>query len=142
MQVNQQAPVFQSGKIFIQASPEVVWGVLTDINNWPNWNPKISRASLSGPIGPGAAFKWKINGAGIQSTLHTVTPNRAFGWTGVTFGGSAIHNWYLEPENGGTVVRVEESMDGWLVRIFKGKMNRDLAADMAFWLSKLQEACA
>lgn len=141
MQADQKAPVFQTGNIFIQAGPEVVWAVLTDIDNWPSWNPKISFASLERQIGAGARFKWKINGASIASTLHTVEPNRTFGWTGVTFGGSAIHNWILENENGGTRVRVEESMDGWLVRLFKGKMNRDLAADIDFWLTRLKDAC-
>jgi uncharacterized protein YndB with AHSA1/START domain len=140
MQVNRNAPVFQSNEILIQASPERVWAVLTDINQWPSWNPKISRAAIQSAPMVGAKFNWKIKGASIRSILHTVETIRAFGWSGVTFGGSAIHNWYLENKNGHTLVRVEESMEGWLVGLFKKKMNADLALDMAFWLKKLKLA--
>jgi uncharacterized protein YndB with AHSA1/START domain len=140
MQVNQNAPVFQAAEILIQASPERVWMVLTDIQQWPTWNPNISRAKLDGPLSVAAKFNWKVKGASIRSILHTVDVQRAFGWSGTTFGGSAIHNWYLETHNGHTLVRVEESMEGWLVNLFKNKMNRDLATDMFFWLEKLKEA--
>lgn len=138
MQVNLKAPVFQANEILIQASPEHVWAVLADINQWPNWNPKISRASLEGQVEVGAKFQWKVNGASIRSVLHTVEPQKAFGWSGVTFGGSAIHNWYLESKNGHTLVKVEESMEGWLVALFKNKMNKDLAGDILFWLEQLK----
>ena len=140
MQVNQHAPVLQANQIFIQASPERVWAVLTDINQWPTWNPKISRAALEGSPVVGAKFNWKVNGASIRSIVHTADVDRAFGWSGTTFGGSAIHNWHLESQNGGTLVKVEESMEGWLVGLFQKKMNRDLAADMVFWLEKLKAA--
>ena len=138
MNINANAPVFQANEIFIQATPERVWVVLTDINQWPTWNSKISKATLEGQAAAGARFQWKVNGANIRSILHTADTYHTFGWSGVTFGGSAIHNWYLESKNGGTVVKVEESMEGWLVGLFKKKMNRDLAADMAFWLERLK----
>lgn len=140
MQVNQNAPVFQAAEILIHASPAQVWSVLTNINHWPAWNPNIKAAKLDGEAMVGASFHWKVKGASIRSILHTVNGQVAFGWSGTTFGGSAIHNWYLETHNGHTLVRVEESMEGWLVGLFKNKMNRDLATDMFFWLEKLKEA--
>ena len=140
MQVNQNAPVLQTNQIFIQADPKRVWAVLADINQWPTWQPKISRAVLEGRPVVGATFNWKVNGASIRSVLHTADVGYAFGWSGTTFGGSAIHNWQLKSQNGGTLVHVEESMEGWLVGLFKKKMNRDLAADMALWLERLKGA--
>jgi len=138
MQINQNAPVKQNKAIFIQATPEKVWAVLTDINNWPNWNPKISKAQMNESITPSAKFKWTVNGAKIKSTLHTVDPHKTFGWSGITFGGSAIHNWYLRAQGDGTYIQVEESMEGWLIKLFKQKMNRDLEADMLIWLEQLK----
>ncbi len=140
MQVNHNAPVLQNAEILINASPAQVWSVLTNINQWPAWNPNIRTAKLEGEAMVGANFHWNVKGASIQSILHTVIDQAAFGWSGTTFGGSAIHNWYLENQNGHTLVKVEESMEGWLVRLFKNKMNRDLAVDMAFWLKKLKDA--
>lgn len=138
MQVNQNAPVVQSKELFIQANPEKVWAVLSNINQWTAWNHKISKATLEGALQVGAKFHWTINGAAIRSTVHTLEPYRVLGWSGVTFGATAIHNWYLEPRDGGTLVKVEESMEGWLIRLFSKKMNRDLAADMVYWLEVLK----
>lgn len=141
MNIDTQAPVFQTAQIRIAAAPEKVWAVLADLANWPRWNDRITRMRIDATPAPGVPFRWTVNGAAIRSVLHTVTPCRAIGWSGVTFGGSAIHNWQLEPQNGHTVVSVQESMQGWLIRLFKNKMNRDLARDMAQWLEKLRQQC-
>lgn len=138
MQINQNAPVVQSKELFIQANPEKVWEVLTNINRWPAWNGKISKAHMEGTLTVGSVFHWKINGASIRSILHTVETNQKLGWSGATFGATAIHNWYLEARDGGTLVKVEESMEGWLIALFRKKMNRDLAADMTYWLEALK----
>lgn len=139
MQINQNAPVKAAKQIYIQAKPEQVWNILTEINNWVKWNTKITKAAIGQKPEAGTPFSWTVNGARIKSILHTVEKNRAFGWSGTTFGGSAIHNWYLEPKDGGTLVKVEESMQGWLIRLFKNKMNKDLANDMQFWLEMLKK---
>lgn len=139
MKINQNAPVQQQNEIFIQANVEKVWSVLTNINNWTKWNASITKAELKEKPSVGANFTWTVNGAKIKSVLHTVDTNRAFGWSGVTFGGSAIHNWYLEQQENGVLVKVEESMQGWLVGLFKNKMNKDLAKDMQLWLEQLKK---
>lgn len=141
MEVNQNAPVLQNNQILIQATPEKVWAVLAGIDNWVKWNKHISKAQLQGDPVAGAGFTWKVNGASIRSVLHTSIPGKAFGWSGTTFGGSAIHNWHLQNTDGGTLVKVEESMEGWLVGLFKNKMNSDLERDMQYWLEALKKEC-
>ena len=141
MQVNPGAPVFQTKEIFIQAAPEIVWGVLTNVSGWTNWNPKISKARMDSAVAVGTAFRWTINGVRIDSIFHTVEQPHALGWSGATFGATAIHNWHMEAADGGSRIRVEESMEGWLVALFRKKMNRDLATDMQFWLEALKVRC-
>ncbi|CAN0402155.1 unnamed protein product, partial [Scytosiphon promiscuus] len=38
----------------------------------------------------------------------------------------AIHNWTLSEKKGRTIVRVEESMEGILVTLFKNFFNKNL----------------
>lgn len=38
----------------------------------------------------------------------------------------------------GMKVRVEESMEGWLIKLMKKKMNEKLAEDMLYWLEQLK----
>jgi hypothetical protein len=125
----------------IDADLEKVWSVLTDINSWAQWQEDITGPFLDGPLKSGTTFKWKTGGVGIQSTLHTVAPLVAFGWTGQTFGIYAIHNWRLANEGGRTRVIVAESMEGFLSGVFKKTFNKKLEQGMTRWLELLKMEC-
>lgn len=135
---NPNALVKATKSITIEASPEKVWAVLTDINHWATWQTDISRPTLNGPLQSNTTFDWKTGGAGIHSTLHTVEPNKSLGWTGKTFGMYAIHNWTLTEVASGTQVSVDETMEGFLAGLFKKSFNRNLDRDMQHWLELLK----
>lgn len=138
MTINQEAPVVQTKEIVINSTPEKIWNILTNIQSWDKWNERIIKSKLEGELEVGSSFTWKTNGSKIKSKIHSISPNRILGWEGRTFGASAIHNWYLEPSETGTKVRVEESMEGWLINLMKKKMNEKLADDMVYWLERLK----
>lgn len=139
--INHNAPVKCSKTITINASPEKVWAVLTDIDKWANWQTDISSAKTNGVLKPDTTFHWKTGGVSIHSTLHTVEPNRFFGWTGQTFGLFAIHNWTLTEQDGQTRVTVEESMEGFFASLFKKMFNKNLEKGMQTWLNLLKQTC-
>lgn len=139
--INNHAPVKCSKTITIDASIEKVWSVMTDINNWSNWQTDISNAKLNGALQPNTTFDWKTGGVNIHSTLHAVEPYKQFGWTGKTFGLFAIHNWALTETNGQINVSVDESMEGFLTKIFKGSFNKSLEKGMLNWLVLLKQTC-
>jgi uncharacterized protein YndB with AHSA1/START domain len=92
----------------IAAPPDVVWGLLVDIDEWPRWGPTVGLAWLGdggtvihegstgkvqpsvGPalpftvteLVPGRSWSWRV--AGIPGTTHAVEPVGA--GTRVTFG--------------------------------------------------------
>ena len=47
-------------------------------------------------------------------------------WSGKAFGLSAIHVYALEARNGTTLVRTEESYEGLVARLFRGRLQRTL----------------
>lgn len=136
--INENAPVKIRQIIQVKATPEKVWSVLTNIDRWPGWNPDISNAKLNGQLIPGTTFDWKSGGTKIHSKLHTVQPFKKFGWTGKAMGSLAIHNWILIKNDDGTEVLVEESMDGFLVKLLKGMMQKTLDKSSASWLQHLK----
>lgn len=138
-QTNSNAPVKCSKSIVINATPDKVWGILSNINNWATWQTDISNPKLNGELKPTSTFVWKTGGAKIHSTLHTVVPNRLLGWTGKTFGVSAIHNWTLTDLNGQTKVSVDETMDGFITRLLKKSFNKNLEKGMQHWLELLKK---
>jgi uncharacterized protein YndB with AHSA1/START domain len=72
----------------IQAAPERVWGLVTDVTNMGRWSPECHRCEwVDGASGPavGAKFKgWNKRGLVRWSTVSTVdtadAPNE-FAWT-------------------------------------------------------------
>jgi uncharacterized protein YndB with AHSA1/START domain len=124
--VNRSAPVVAEAAAEIAADPETVWDVLTGFEDWPSWNPDASSVSLDGGVEEGSVFRWKAGRATITSTLRRVERPRLVGWTGKTAGIRAVHVWHLEPRDGGTVVRTEESFEGALVRLLRGRLQRNL----------------
>jgi hypothetical protein len=51
-----------------------------------------------------------------------------------------VHVWALEPVDGGTRVRTEESMSGWLPRILAPVVRRMLDRGVAATLDALERA--
>lgn len=140
-EINGNAPVKCTRTITVNAGNEEVWQVLTHIDSWTTWNTEVSKVKLNGELKPGTTFDWKTGGARIHSTLHTVEPFKNFGWTGKAFGAFAIHNWALTETNGQTKVTVEESMEGFLVGLFRKTFNRNLENGMQKWLELLKQKC-
>jgi uncharacterized protein YndB with AHSA1/START domain len=139
--INVLAPVQCSKSMLIDATPEKVWAILTDIDRWGEWNPEISQPQLAGSLVSGATFTWKTGGTKIHSTLHTVVAPHQLGWTGKTFGIYAIHNWTIGVQGSKTIVAVEESMEGLLARLLKKSFNKNLATGMGNWLEALKVKC-
>ncbi|ASV29883.1 hypothetical protein CJ263_06415 [Maribacter cobaltidurans] len=124
--INKNAPVQSSFNIYIDAPKEKVWGLLTNINDWPNWQSDITQAILNQDLGEGVAFKWKAGGLSFNSQIHTMIPEEKLGWTGNTIGAKAIHNWFLSSAGKGTEVYVEESLQGVFPNLFTGYFQKNL----------------
>lgn len=140
MNINERAPAKSTRELQIEATPDVVWSLLTDINNWPNWNPAVSRAQLNGPLVPGSIFRWKAGGSSIVSTVAEIErPTRA-SWTGKTLGTAAVHVWTLKVATTGVLVRTSESFDGWLVRLLRPWFQRLLDKTLEDELRSLKAA--
>jgi hypothetical protein len=59
-------------------------------------------------------------------------------WSGKTLGIKAIHFWHLEPRNGSTFVRTEESYEGLVTRLFRGPIQKTLDKALADGLQYLK----
>ncbi len=120
------APVFVSGSIDVAAPVEVVWRVLTAVEQWPEWNPDVRGAAVNGALAEGTTFQWKAGPGTIKSTFQAVEPMQLLGWTGKTLGIPAVHAYRLRWRDGVTTVTTEESWDGRVARLFRSSFQRTL----------------
>jgi hypothetical protein len=132
------APVRGGGEIEIAAAPEVVWDVLTRFENWPNWNPDVKSMSFDGPLAPGTEFRWKAGPGTIVSTLDRVEPPRYIAWRGRTLTIDAYHEWWLEPRDGRTHVKTEETFSGLLARLARRPLQKTLDKSFEDGLRRLK----
>lgn len=139
--INQNAPVVAKNSITIGADIRSVWKHLTNINAWSTWNTDISSADIAQPLVSGSTFVWKSGGMKIKSTLHTAEAPSKLGWTGKVMGIYAVHNWYLHTDGNSTTVIVEESMEGFLARLFAKSFQKTLDKGMESWLEQLKAVC-
>ncbi len=135
-QIDPTAPIQASLQVTINASPAVVWHLLTDIDNWPRWQSAIESASIQGPVAPGTSFRWK-SGMSISSKITQVDLGRHFTWTGSAMMAHVIHTWTIQPAvGGGTLLETKESMAGSLLTLVYSSKKLDQADQ--FWLDSLK----
>ena len=61
------------------ASPEAIWALFRDVQNWPRWNAGIEEIALEGPFAAGTHFMMKPPGQdALRSVLTEVRENEGF----------------------------------------------------------------
>ena len=108
-------------EILIEAPPERVWAVLTDLDAYSEWNPFIERAS--GRVRVGERLQLRIrppgkSAMGFSPVVLTAQPGVALRWRGrVLLPGvfDGEHAFLLTERDGGTHLLHEERFSGVLV---------------------------
>jgi len=124
-------PVRAYCEIHIEASRDVVWEVLTDLNTWPLWKEVETPTTLSGTNWElGTCFQWKRGVFTITAEIVDIeSPNRLF-WNGRLMGIKAKHYWTLKKSNNGTLVETYEEWEGIIPKLLKGKSHQRLKASL------------
>lgn len=137
------APVIAHASLAIDAPPDIVWALLTDIGQWPDWQHDIDRASIllppHGQAEPGARFDWSTGSVTIHSRIASSVPRERFSWTGRMLLFHAVHCWRLTAlPGGGTLVTTDESLSGWPIAWLVS--SRTLTETDQDWLASLRQA--
>ena len=122
-------------EIAIEASPEVVWEVLIDLDGYRDWNPFIVEAAGTPVIGERLTNRLQPPGAKAMTFKPEVTevaPHSVFEWLGRLvlpriFDGR--HRFELQSTaSGGTTVRHSEYFRGVLVRFVRSSLDTNTRA--------------
>ena len=117
-------------QIHIHATAEKVWQVLTDLNEYPRWNPFIT--SAEGEVRTGSRLTVRIAPPGSKAMtfrpiITNVDPGRELRWLGRLllpglFDGE--HIFKIQPKDGDRIQLVQtETFTGLLVPLVWGKLN-------------------
>jgi hypothetical protein len=117
-------------EIDIDATPEAVWQVLTDLDRYADWNPYIVSSQGRAEVGERLTNRMQPPGGKGMTFKPTVTAAEraaSFEWLG-RLGLPGIfdgrHRFDLAAnEDGGTVVTHSEQFDGILVRLMRKSLD-------------------
>ncbi|GAA0938778.1 SRPBCC domain-containing protein [Virgisporangium aurantiacum] len=122
-------PYTLRASIEIQATPEQVWSVLTDLDAYDEWNPFI--VSSSGTVEVGATLTNTMRDATGETTFTptvlTATPGHELRWLGKLGPGAVFdgeHAFLIESIGPGRVRLTQtERFTGILVPFFRGQLH-------------------
>jgi hypothetical protein len=108
-----------SATIQIDAAPEAVWAVLTDLGRYPEWNPLFRQASGQVAVGNRITLRSAHPANGrlmtVKPKITVADPGAELRWVSSLPGiMSGEHRFALTPAHGGTRVEQSETFRGLL----------------------------
>jgi uncharacterized protein YndB with AHSA1/START domain len=136
--IDESATVVVRREVRIEAPIDLVWRLHTDVAGWPAWQTDVDSAQISGPLVPGATFRWSTHGLEVTSTVYAVDAPRRILWGGPAQGITGIHEWTFTADGDATIVRTAESWEGEPVRADAENLGAALDASLGSWLELLR----
>ena len=116
-----------STSISINASQEVIWKVLSDVANWHNWTPTVTKVEVLDQPELKLGNRYKVYQPKLQPAIWTVTvltPPSNFTWESRMPGMLMVADHILKPINTSqTEVTLTFAFQGWLGEII-GRLYR------------------
>jgi hypothetical protein len=133
-------------EICINATPEKVWTILINFDNYPNWNPFIK--SIKGEVKIGEKIKVRIEppeakGMTFKPRILVFETNKELRWIGhLLFVGlfDGEHKFELiDNGDGTTIFRQSEKFKGILVPLFRKQLDNNTKRGFEAMNKKLKE---
>jgi hypothetical protein len=111
-------------EVNIRASPQTVWGLLTDAKGFPRWNSTVT--GIDGQIAEGEKLTLHVPGTSrtFTPTVSGVVPNERMIWSGgfaPMFKGVRMFNLRSRTD-GSTDFTMEERFSGLMLPLVKGSL--------------------
>jgi ribosome-associated toxin RatA of RatAB toxin-antitoxin module len=131
--------------IEIDASPQRVWQVMSDVEKWHEWTASIRRIEILTPKPLAVGGQARVEQPKLSPTFWTVTdwqPNRGFAWESRSLGLRSLGEHWIEPTQSGSRVILRLRFTGLIsfaVGWMAGKLINDYMRLEAEGLKKRSE---
>lgn len=136
-QINENAGIRDSHSTIINASIEKVWGILVDMENWPEWNSEVKKVTLNGEVAEGTTFTWTQGRTHGNSQIQQVKKPSSLTWTSKAKLVKRIYVWTLESDENQTIATISASFQGTLVVLVEN--HQKVYNELLNWLELLKK---
>ena len=112
----------------IQAPPEAVWAVWSDVERWPEWTAGVARVERLDPGPLAVGRRARVRQPKFPPAVWRVTEleeNRGFTWVSVTPGAHVTGSHRIVPQQGGSRATLSLTFAGPVARLV-GRLSRSL----------------
>jgi uncharacterized protein YndB with AHSA1/START domain len=130
--------------IHIDAAPNDVWQVLTDVASWPSWTPTTLEAEPldDSPFAVGKQARLKLKGAGTGVwTVTRLEPERYFAWENDYRGVHTVAGHRVEPQGSGVIVTLSLETSGLMAKLFAPMIGRVARENLPLESEGLKRRC-
>jgi hypothetical protein len=128
----------------IDARPDQVWSVLTDVGGWRDWDSGVDRVEGSVALGERLTiYATMIRSRPFSVTVTEIRPAEAMRWRGgLPFGAAVIERTYHldAQDDGGTVLTIREDHSGPLAGLL-GRSTPDLNPSFRQFCAGIRTVC-
>jgi len=130
-------------EININADPQTIWKILTDVKKYPDWNPYIYE--IKGDIQPGKMVRFRMKGSPkerkFSAKILAFDPGKEWAWGGsIGFLFKARHYFILESiDKDHTKLIQGETWTGWFGKGFGKTVYKDVCENFPKMNEKLKE---
>lgn len=129
--------------IDIDARPEDVWAVLSDVKRWGEWTPTVKSFEwVEGDIlAEGAKARLELEGAPRAVwTVREVDEGQSFSWESNVRGVRTVGGHVIEPREAGSHVVLSLDYSGFMATLFRPMIARVSRRNMAMEADGLKRA--
>jgi uncharacterized protein YndB with AHSA1/START domain len=130
-------------EIEIYASPEIVWDLLINAKDWPEWYDGIQSIRFEdetqSALSPNTKVFWNSMGQSLNNEIMDFEPYQALSWQFKEKKIQGIHAWVIVPTATGCKVITDESQTGSLAKLQKIFLPNKLRKQHDKWLILLKQ---
>ncbi|MEJ0021984.1 MAG: SRPBCC family protein [Candidatus Doudnabacteria bacterium] len=130
-------PVHSYNQLFIPASAEDIWRVLTDAAAWPLWYPNAKDVKIlegQQTLNQNTKFTWRTFGLHVISEVLIFQPFTDLGWNARGFASRGFHGWKIIPQAQGCMLVTEEVQGGLGPSLLSRLVEKNLVKQHQKWL--------
>ena len=111
-------------EIVINAPADKIWSVLTDVQNFPEWEPNVTKVEGKAALGEEITVHTKFSERAFPVTVSEFVPEKRMVWSsGMPLGlFKGARTFTLTPVDGGIKVKTREEFSGLLLPLFRGQI--------------------